>query len=134
MNARPYIVTLAVIAASIAPAWAQGPGLAGFDSNQDGIVTRAEFDAGQRTRFAELDTNGDGALRSEEAPMRWGPGGDGPPPPPPQDARPPSFDSNRDGAITGDEFAAAGAQMFARLDANGDGRIGQDERPRPPPH
>ncbi|HOY77875.1 MAG TPA: EF-hand domain-containing protein [Hyphomonadaceae bacterium] len=49
----------------------RGPGLAGFgllefDANADGKLTKAEFDAGQRARFNEIDTNKDGFITAEE--------------------------------------------------------------------
>jgi hypothetical protein len=44
-----------------------GPlGLIMFDANQDGRITRAEFDAGQRSRFNELDADRNGTVTREE--------------------------------------------------------------------
>jgi EF hand len=44
-----------------------GPfGLLAMDANADGKLTRAEFDAGQRARFAEIDANKDGTATPEE--------------------------------------------------------------------
>lgn len=48
-----------------------GPGLGGFgllefDKNADGKLTKAEFDAGQRARFDQIDTNKDGSISPEE--------------------------------------------------------------------
>jgi Ca2+-binding EF-hand superfamily protein len=40
------------------------------------------------------------------------------------------IDTNEDGQISGDEFAAAGERMFARLDDNGDGKIAKEEVPQ----
>lgn len=37
-----------------------------YDSNQDGQVTRAEFDAVRTLRFKATDANGDGGLSEEE--------------------------------------------------------------------
>ncbi len=36
------------------------------DTNGDGTITRAEFDAGVKARFAKLDTNGDGTVSATE--------------------------------------------------------------------
>ncbi|NJO34516.1 MAG: hypothetical protein HC869_16680 [Rhodospirillales bacterium] len=40
------------------------------------------------------------------------------------------IDTNSDGKVTTQEFAAAGDQMFAKFDANGDGKLAQDEMPK----
>ena len=36
------------------------------DTNHDGVITRAEFDAGVEAHFARVDTNGDGTISPEE--------------------------------------------------------------------
>lgn len=46
-----------------------GPGAFGlleFDTNADGKLTKAEFDASQRARFDKIDANKDGSITSEE--------------------------------------------------------------------
>jgi hypothetical protein len=43
-----------------------GFGLLQFDANNDGKLTRAEFDAGQKARFNEADANKDGFIAPEE--------------------------------------------------------------------
>jgi Ca2+-binding EF-hand superfamily protein len=43
-----------------------GFGLLQFDTNADGKLTRAEFDAGQRKAFAEMDGNKDGSATPDE--------------------------------------------------------------------
>ena len=40
------------------------------------------------------------------------------------------IDTDSDGKVTTQEFAAAGDQMFARFDANGDGKLAEDEMPK----
>ncbi|MEQ1490106.1 MAG: hypothetical protein ABL932_06100 [Terricaulis sp.] len=101
------------------------------DSNNDGVVTRAEFDSGRAAQFARLDADNNGQLAREEMRAergehrgrrgghRGGPGGgfEGP-------------DANNDGNITRDEFLARPIQMFDRLDANHDGVISAAERPQ----
>lgn len=105
------------------------------DANNDGVVTRAEFDAAREARFAQQDANNDGQLTREE--MRegrgrgehggrhggrgWGRGGG---------MHLAGADANNDGNITRDEFLARPIQMFDRLDANHDGVIAQTERPQ----
>ncbi len=46
---------------------------ADFDTDQDGTVSREEFDRGSDALFAELDRDGDGALSGEELPRFRGP-------------------------------------------------------------
>lgn len=109
-------------------------GFFGADANNDGVLTRAEFDAGQTALFARLDANNDGQLTREEGRAnrmmhRGGRrGGHG---------RGPGFDlaradANNDGNITRDEFLARPIEMFDRLDANNDGVIQASERPQRP--
>lgn len=69
------LITLATVALLGGAAWAQpgghghGPGgfgLLELDTNADGKLTRAEFDAAQRARFNQIDANKDGSATSEE--------------------------------------------------------------------
>ena len=48
------------------PAARQNTGIMRYDTNKDGFVDRAEWDAGQDGRFKELDANHDGKLTKEE--------------------------------------------------------------------
>ncbi|MEZ5957202.1 MAG: hypothetical protein R3C27_08345 [Hyphomonadaceae bacterium] len=107
------------------------------DANSDGVLTRAEFDAGRTAQFARLDADNNGELTREEMRAergargehrgrrghRGGPGGPG------------GFegaDANGDGDITRDEFLARPIAMFERLDANHNGVIEASERPQRP--
>ena len=76
-NKLPLLALAAVALAGAAIAQPPGPGgpgrgpggpfgLLAMDSNGDGKLTRAEFDAGQRARFAEIDVNKDGTATPEE--------------------------------------------------------------------
>lgn len=101
------------------------------DANSDGAVTRAEFDASRAARFAQLDTNNDGQLTREERRAERGDRG--------RHGRRGGglhmlgrADANNDGNITREEFLARPTEMFARLDANGDGVISAAERPERP--
>lgn len=51
------------------------------DTNGDGVITRAEFDASNAARFAAMDTNKDGKIDASELPQR-GRRGMTPPPAP----------------------------------------------------
>ena len=44
------------------PRPARQTGIMRYDTNKDGFVDRAEWDAGQDARFKELDANHDGKL------------------------------------------------------------------------
>ena len=141
---------LLLIAASIAALGAVGVAVAqdgpphramdmlfSADANNDGAVTRQEFDAGRDAHFRQIDANNDNQLAHDEMRAahgrhggehhlgghrgghRGGPG-----------EHLDHADANNDGAITREEFLARPAQMFARLDADNNGVISQDERPQ----
>lgn len=124
-----------------APAQAErghrGPGgmLFQSDANSDGVVTRAEFDAGRAAHFTQLDANRDGSVTREERRASWqamrgergehgrrGGRGHGME----------RADANNDGNITRDEFLAGPLERFARMDTNSDGIITVAERPQRP--
>ncbi|MGK6356375.1 hypothetical protein ACMGDH_14260 [Sphingomonas sp. DT-207] len=70
MNFR-HLLAAGVIAAGFTalPAAAQHAGdafIAAFDSNGDGSLTRAEYDAARAARFKATDADGDGAFSEEE--------------------------------------------------------------------
>jgi Ca2+-binding EF-hand superfamily protein len=117
------------------PQHSRGPGGMVFqsDANNDGVVTRQEFDANRAATFARLDANNDGQLTREEMragrPDRGGRGHGR------RHGGMHSFagaDANNDGNITREEFLARPTQMFDRLDANHDGVIQASERPQRP--
>jgi Ca2+-binding EF-hand superfamily protein len=122
-----------------------GPNLASADTNRDGAVSRAEFDAAisanqarrnaeagaNRDRlFAALDANRDGSLSSAEmaaAPARhkgnrgggMGPMRDG--------GGRPNLDTNNDQKVSLAEWLARPEPLFDRGDANNDGRVTREE-------
>ncbi|MGE0742367.1 MAG: hypothetical protein AB7O98_13580 [Hyphomonadaceae bacterium] len=108
------------------------PGWFQADANNDGVLTRQEFDAGSEARFAQMDSNNDGQLSREErresrAERREGRRGG--------HHRGGGWmltraDANEDGNITRDEFLARPIEHFNRLDANSDGVISAEERPQ----
>lgn len=70
MNFR-HLLAAGVIAAGLTafPAAAQHAGdafIAAFDTNGDGSLTRAEYDAARAARFKATDADGDGALSKDE--------------------------------------------------------------------
>lgn len=98
-----------------------------MDANQDGKISREEF-RGPAQMFDRLDTNRDGQLVREELRAGFPPFTPrGPGMPGPGDRTPiAAMDQNNDGKIARDEFRGP-AQMFDRLDKDGDGLISAEE-------
>lgn len=109
------------------------------DVNGDGAISRAEFIARADARFARLDTDRNGTLSGAEhrfghrihgkrarfmgaQDMPDGQPGAG------RGAMLQRFDADRDGKLSRAEFAAQANQRWSRLDANGNGKIDEDER------
>ena len=106
-----------------------------YDTNHDGMFSRAELEAGLRADFAKADKNHDGRLDADEAravnQQRWE-----------NDASmaSPLVDWNQDGVIDFNEFAATARSLFEQYDLDGDGVITRSEvhavthpYKRPPP-
>jgi Ca2+-binding EF-hand superfamily protein len=102
-------------------AW-QGAGAARFqamDKNGDGKLAPDEFE-GPRPLFAQIDTDKDGFLTPEEIKAFALSGGAAAP------GRLKAMDQDGDGKISRTEFFGR-PELFARLDADGDGLITTDE-------
>lgn len=99
-----------------------GDHLQGADANNDGNLTREEFLARPTEMFNRLDANHDGVIQASERPQRRERRAEGEHGP----ARM-SPDADGNGSISQAEFAAMGGQMFARMDANDDGRVTREE-------
>ena len=125
----------------------KGPGMFGrADTNGDGFVSQEEFAAGRTAMFAKLDANSDGAVDQAEldkAREAWhqrknqqaqADANTSTQNQEPKKERHGRFmariDTDSDGKVTTQEFAAAGDKMFAKFDANGDGKLAKDEMPR----
>lgn len=95
-----------------------------FDTDGDGVVTQEEIDAVRAAELAEFDADGDGTLSLEEYQALWL-------------ARVyermvddfQKLDADGDGQITVEEFNAMLANIVERLDQNGDGGLGEGDRP-----
>lgn len=108
------LVALGILAITPAPASAQNRAealsrLVAMDANHDGLITRAEAQAGRAVMFARLDANGDGALDAQER------GGER------AQRMLANADANGDGRITRDEFMGQPYRAFDRLDGDNDG-------------
>jgi Ca2+-binding EF-hand superfamily protein len=110
---------------------AGGHGMLGrADTNEDGQISRAEFDARSGEHFARLDTDSDGVISAEERQAmrehrserrgRRGHRGQGD-----MMAR---MDANSDGVITRGEIGAHAVERFQRADADSDGIVTAAER------
>lgn len=115
----------------------------GADQDKDGAVSAAEWRAFHDRMFADMDRNHDGRLSPDELGpppgaehdvkifhMRHGPeapGGPGAPPPPPPPA---SLDTNNDGKVSFEEFAAPLREAFDDMDADHDGVLDEGEAPK----
>lgn len=101
------------------------------DTNQDGVITRAEFLAASDARFAKSDLNGDGYISTDERETARTNRD--------SERRSEHFtrmDANGDGVITRDEFDSAGdmrkskkrEKMRQRMDVNQDGQVDDSDR------
>lgn len=118
-----------------------GEMLARADVNNDGNVTRAEFDAAMSANatakagkaqergamlFARIDANNDGTITRAEAESARGQMPPRPPQGPNAIGRPP-LDTNNDQKVSLAEWLAVPNPLFDRGDANKDGRVTREE-------
>jgi Ca2+-binding EF-hand superfamily protein len=89
-----------------------------LDTNGDGTVTTAEFQAGALARWTEADANKDGKVTADEFKAM-------------HDAhkqeRFASKDANADGLLQRSEVERMPEEFFTKLDANKDGALSKDE-------
>lgn len=115
----------------------RGPGgmLFQSDTNQDGVLTRAEFDAGRTAMFTRMDADNDGSVTREERraqfEARRGQRGEHGPRRHGRHNSLERLDVNNDGSITREEYLAHPIARFDRLDADKNGVISASERPQP---
>lgn len=90
----------------------RGGGMARLDTDGDGKVSRAEYDAQSARRFARMDINGDGVVDRAEMAALIGRG-----------RMAGRIDADGTGTLTRAQYDAQAGQRFARMDANEDGLI-----------
>lgn len=117
---KMMIASIATVLAtsSIAFAHGKGMGLARFDRDGNGVVTRDEMRTTSGEQFAKLDANKDGRLTLDE--MRAA-----------HLSRAAEHfakkDKNNDGQLSRDEVPRMPENVFKQIDKNGDGLLSRDE-------
>jgi len=107
--------------------------LAIYDEDDDGVVTRAQYDAHRAQAFTKTDANRDGKLdateyvdefadrldrqiaRQRQAQLKQG------------HVRFEAIDADKNGGISREEYSKMSARMFERADTNEDGVVSQDD-------
>lgn len=95
-----------------------------LDSDRDGLLSKDEL-AKAVDKFSEIDTNNDGKIDPPE--LMGFPGGRGPMPGGPEMARPDGRPT--DGPRPEGRPGSGPNPFFARMDANGDGKVSKEEAP-----
>ncbi|HEY0924120.1 hypothetical protein [Rheinheimera pacifica] len=120
-----------------------------LDKDEDGYISRAEFNRSGDLAFERMDTNKDGVLsaadpkpeprgedtRSEQTRQQQAQRTEQPrrerllkmPTTHSVEGMLAMYDSNKDGVISREEYAKGRAAQFAATDANGDGQLSYDE-------
>jgi RNA polymerase sigma-70 factor (ECF subfamily) len=127
MNIQRSLLTVAIATFAAGAALAMPHGKPGdfakhLDTNGDGQVQIAEIEASAAKQAAEIDANADGNITTIEM-KAWHEAQRAKR----AEARLLRLDTNQDGKVSVDEFAAARVERASKRDANGDGVIAADE-------
>lgn len=122
MKSRVAAVLLAMVPLSLPATLAMAAPKA--DTNGDGTISLAEYQAAARARLLKFDTDGNGKLSLEEWLKR---------PAAKNAKRDPTtvfnrIDTNHDGFIDTAEMDTVAKKRFERLDTNSDGQLTKEER------
>ena len=98
-----------------------------LDTNGDGNITKAEVDAHKAGRFAEADANGDGSVTAAEL-SAFAEAERAERRERRQAEMFKRLDTDGNGSVSEAEFLARPDRMFERADANGDGVVTAEER------
>lgn len=95
-----------------------------MDSDSDGMISKAEFDAAHAKHFQEMDTNSDGKLSIDEMKAGHGKNREGR-----KDKRFDKTDANHDGALSREEMEKMPrmSKNFDKMDGNKDGKVTREE-------
>lgn len=96
------------------------PAFSDIDTNSDGVISQAEFDA-FKPKGPEDRGEGPRGHGGHGGPHRMGP----------PDLK--TLDSNGDGKVSYDEFSARSKALFDKLDSDHDGALSEAELKAPPP-
>ena len=110
----------AILLALVAAGASAGKGrfLRAMDTDGDGKVTVAEFEARGAERFAKIDTNGDGQLSQQEARNAKAKR---------REKFQAKFDTNKDGTVSPEEITAMFEERVQKHDRDGDGALSMSE-------
>lgn len=94
------------------------------DTNNDGAISKAEFTAYRASQFKRIDRNGDGFITDSDIPARLQ---RRLPPEMSSDKMQATFDVNKDGKVSEQEYTSGPSLMFDRADTNGDSVVTKQE-------
>lgn len=123
------LCAVSAISLALATAVSAQPRIARGDTNKDGSLSLAEFQALQGQRLMRLDGDGDGRISlAEWLAQPRGPNANPAADPAKAFTR---MDRNKDGNVDRGEIDAVLGQRFARLDADRNGQLASNERSDP---
>ena len=125
-HSRLLVCSLSLFVLPVAFAKDMDKKFAKLDTNNDGLISRAEHTAGAQQMFAELDANRDGAVTAAEMDAKKDTKRSG------HEELSASekikeIDQNGDGRLTSAEHSTGSAAKFDKMDTNQDGSLSKTE-------